>query len=203
MQAGRGPSMPSQNLHKSQTVWAHPDPTVWSMEATQVWETRSFVVRADACLGFVDLTDHLGAAVRDSALHNGLCIAFCRHTTCGLMINEWEDGAQEDFIKRLQVLVPEHTYFAHDDLERRTQNLVPDERANGRAHVLQMLIGGNSQTVPVAGGATLLGRWQRLFLLELDEPKPRDIVFQTIGTRLPAGQAPVPTLERWTLEPLR
>ena len=173
------------------------------MEAGQVWETRTFAVRADARLGFVDLTGHLETVVRESGLCNGLCIAFCRHTTCGLMINEWEDGAQEDFIRRLQILVPEHAYFAHDDLGRRTQNLVPDERANGRAHVLQMLIGGNSQALPVAEGIPLLGRWQRLFLLELDEPKPRDIVFQTIGTMLPPGQAPVPTLERWTLEPLR
>ena len=173
------------------------------MEATQVWETRSLVVTADARHGFVDLTPHLETVVSQTALGHGLCIAFCRHTTCGLMINEWEDGAQEDFIKRLQVLVPETTYFAHDDLARRTQNLVPDERANGRAHVLQMLVGGNSQTVPVADGVPLLGRWQRLFLLELDEPKPRDIVFQTVGARLPSDQAPVPTLERWTLEPSR
>ena len=172
------------------------------METTQIWSTRPVVVRAESRLGFVDLTSHLEDAIGDSGLSDGLCIAFCRHTTCGLMINEWEDGAQEDLIKRLQVLVPENGYFAHDDLDRRTQNLVPDERANGRAHVLQMLIGGNSQTIPVAGGRPLLGRWQRLFLLELDEPKPREIVFQTIGV-MRAAEQPVPRLETWTLEPLR
>ena len=170
------------------------------MEATQIWHTRSSVVTAPRRLGFVDLTEELDASIARSGLSDGLCIAFCRHTTCGLMINEWEDGAQEDLVKRLEVLAPEVGYFAHDDLTRRTQNLVPDERANGRSHVLQMLIGGNSQVIPVAGGEPQLGRWQRLFLFELDEPKPREIVFQAFGTSLPAQEAEIPTLERWTLE---
>jgi secondary thiamine-phosphate synthase enzyme len=159
-------------------------------------------VRAERRLGFVDLTESLETAISNARLSEGLCIAFSRHTTCGLLINEWEDGAQEDLIRRLDVLVPEGAYYAHDDMDRRTQNLVEDERANGRAHVLQMLIGGNSQVVPVAGGIPLLGRWQRLFLLELDEPKDRSIVFQSLGTVLPEPED-VPRLERWTLEPSR
>lgn len=169
------------------------------MNSDHIWSTRSVSVSAQERLGFVDLTAELETVIERADLTDGLCIAFCRHTTCGLLINEWEDGAQEDLIRRLHVLVPERAYYAHDDLSRRTQNLVPDERANGRSHVLQMLIGGNSQSIPVANGRPLLGRWQRLFLLELDEPKPRDIIFQTVGTRRPK-EAPVPTLETWTLE---
>jgi secondary thiamine-phosphate synthase enzyme len=164
--------------------------------------TFATTVHAERRLGFVDLTESLEAAISNARLSEGLCIAFSRHTTCGLLINEWEDGAQEDLIRRLDVLVPEGAYYAHDDMDRRTQNLVEDERANGRAHVLQMLIGGNSQVVPVAGGIPLLGRWQRLFLLELDEPKERSIVFQSLGTVLPEPED-VPRLERWTLEPSR
>jgi secondary thiamine-phosphate synthase enzyme len=164
--------------------------------------TYTTTVRAEQRLGFVDLTNALETAISTARLGEGLCIAFSRHTTCGLLINEWEDGAQEDLIRRLGVLVPETAYYAHDDMDRRTQNLVEDERANGRAHVLQMLIGGNSQVVPVAGGIPLLGRWQRLFLLELDEPKDRSIVFQSLGTSLPEPED-VPRLERWTLEPSR
>ena len=169
------------------------------METNASWSTHVVAISAAQRFGFVDLTDELEAAIARARLSEGLCIAFCRHTTCGLLINEWEDGAQEDLVKRLGILVPDGTYFAHDDLERRTQNLVPDERANGRAHVLQMLIGGNSQVVPVSGGIPLLGRWQRLFMLELDEPKQRSIVFQTVGTSIEDAPA-LPRLEPWTLE---
>jgi thiamine phosphate synthase YjbQ (UPF0047 family) len=44
-----------------------------------------------------------------------------------------------------------------------------------------MIVGGTSHAIPVAGGEPLLGRWQRLFLLELDEPKDRTIVFHAFG----------------------
>jgi len=170
------------------------------METSSIYATTTHTVTASERLGFVDLTPELEAAVEKAGLGDGLCIAFCRHTTCGLMINEWENGAQEDLITRLGVLVPEAGYYAHDDLERRTQNLVPDERANGRSHVMQMLVGGNSQTVPIAHGEVLLGRWQRLFLLELDEPKPREIVFASFGTSGTSTDGTLPRLETWTLE---
>ena len=160
------------------------------------------MVRAHERFGFVDLTGHISDAIASSSLQEGLCIAFCRHTTCGLLINEWEDGAHEDLLRRLDVLVPPGVYYAHDDLTRRTQNLVADERANGRAHVLQMIVGGNSQVVPVAGGMPLLGRWQRLFLLELDEPRDREIVLQTVGSYR-TDPRDVPRLEECSLEPLR
>jgi secondary thiamine-phosphate synthase enzyme len=170
------------------------------MQTPSIYATQTHTVTASERFGFVDLTPALEAAVEGAGLGDGLCVSFCRHTTCGLMINEWEDGAQEDLIKRLDVLVPEGAYYAHDDLDRRTQNLVPDERANGRSHVMQMLVGGNSQTIPVAHGEVLLGRWQRLFLLELDEPKPREIVFACFGTGRTSTESAVPRLETWTLE---
>lgn len=156
------------------------------------------VVRADNRLGFVDLTSHLDRAVGQTRFTQGFCIAYCRHTTCGLLINEWEDGAQEDLVRRLSLLVPDEVYYAHDDLGRRTQNLVANERANGRAHVLQMIVGGTSQVVPVVDGRPVLGRWQRLFLLELDEPRDREILFQSFGTG--GGSPGVALPERCELE---
>jgi hypothetical protein len=45
-----------------------------------------------------------------------------------------------------------------------------------------MIVGGTSHVIPVADGRPLLGSWQRLFLLELDEPKARSIVFQVFGS---------------------
>jgi thiamine phosphate synthase YjbQ (UPF0047 family) len=33
----------------------------------------------------------------------------------------------------------------------------------------------------VSGGEPVFGRWQRLLLLELDEPKDRDVVFHVFG----------------------
>lgn len=143
--------------------------------------TTTVTVTAAARLGFVDLTPELEREIAAAGVADGFALAFSRHTTCALLINELEDGAQQDLRARLDQLFPPSIYYAHDDLSIRTQNLQPGERANGHAHVAQMLMGGTSHTIPIAGGELLLGRWQRLLLVELDEPKPREIVFQVYG----------------------
>ena len=145
-------------------------------------ETSELIVTAPGKEAFVDLTDDLRRAIKDSGITSGVAVAYCMHTTCGLLINEAEDGAFEDVVRRLSSLVPADGYYAHDDLTRRTQNLQDGpEPPNGRAHVTQMILGGSSLSIPVIDGDPSLGTWQRLLLLELDDPKPRRVVFQTFG----------------------
>lgn len=144
--------------------------------------TIEVTVTAGGRLAFLDLTDDLRRAVKDAGVTDGCAVVFCAHTTCTLLINEWEDGALDDLRRRVEDLIPQGIYYAHDDLERRTQNLQEGhERANGRSHVTQMLLGGSSHAIPVAAGEPLLGRWQRLLLLELDEPKERTVLFHVFG----------------------
>ena len=146
-------------------------------------ETFEHTVTANARLDFLDLTEELERAVKDSGVTDGCVVAFCTHTTAALLINEWEDGALDDFRTRLEALVPDDVAYSHDDLERRTQNLQEGhERPNGRSHVAQMLMGGSSHAIPVTGGKPMLGRWQRLMLIELDEPKERQVLFHVFGT---------------------
>jgi secondary thiamine-phosphate synthase enzyme len=144
--------------------------------------TVTIQVRPESRHAAVDLSDDLRRAIKDSGVTQGCVVAFCAHTTCALLINEWEDGALDDFRRRLDALVPGDVYYAHDDLERRTQNLQEGhERANGRSHVTQMVLGATSHAIPVAGGEPMFGQWQRLILVELDEPKDREIVFHVFG----------------------
>lgn len=144
--------------------------------------TATVSVRADAAFGLIDMTDDLRRAVKDAGITTGCVVAFCTHTTAALLINEWENGVHQDLRDRLEALIPSAGYYAHDDMERRTQNMEDDhERPNGRSHVAQMIIGGTSHAIPVAGGEPMLGRWQRLILLELDDPKDRDILFHVFG----------------------
>ena len=138
-------------------------------------------VTAEARHSFVDLTEELQRAVDRSNVDEGLVVAFCGHTTCSLILNEWELGALADLVRRIKEVVPDDCYYEHDDLSVRTQNLTDDERRNGPAHVAQMLMGGSSHSIPIEDGRPTLGRWQRLFLLELDEPKPRAVRFHVYG----------------------
>lgn len=144
--------------------------------------TSELVVRADQRYGFVDLTTDLQRVVKESGIADGCVVAFCAHTTCSLLINEWEEGALTDLRRRLEALLPADAIYAHDDLQRRRRNLEEGhERPNGRSHVAQMLLGGSSHAIPLAGGKPALGRWQRLMLLELDEPKERHVLVHVFG----------------------
>jgi len=144
--------------------------------------TTTIEVAASARYTYLDLTDDLERAIKDSGVTDGAAIAFCAHTTCALLINEWEDGALEDFRNRMIHLVPDDIYYAHDDLARRTQNLAEShERRNGPAHAKAMLLSASSHAIPVAAGEPMLGRWQRLILFEMDEPKDRQVVLQVFG----------------------
>lgn len=144
--------------------------------------TTTIEISAPERYAFSDLTDDLRRAVKDSGVTDGAVIAFCSHTTCALLINEWEDGALADFRKHLTDLVPhEGVYYAHDDLDVRTQNMNEGERVNGHAHVKAMLLSATSHAIPVGAGEPAFGRWQRLILFEMDEPKPRQITFHVFG----------------------
>jgi secondary thiamine-phosphate synthase enzyme len=144
--------------------------------------TTTIDVSVPERFGYADLTEELQRAIKDSGVTDGAAVAFCAHTTCALLINEWEDGALEDFRHRVERLVPEDIYYAHDDLDRRTQNLAEShERRNGHSHVKSMLLSATSHSIPVAAGEPMFGRWQRLILFEMDEPKERQVVFHVFG----------------------
>ncbi len=145
-------------------------------------KTTTIEVSPPERYAFLDLTDELRRAIKDSGVTEGAAVAYCPHTTCGLIINEWESGAMADFKERIEHLIPEGTYYAHDDLELRTQNLDEvHERKNGHSHVKSMILSATSHAIPVSAGEPMLGRWQRLMLVELDVPKDREIVFHVFG----------------------
>jgi secondary thiamine-phosphate synthase enzyme len=118
----------------------------------------------------LDVTDAVNEAVGagDRAVH-----VWCPHTSCGLLVGELEDGFHEDLERVLEQLAPVGGPWAHDDMSRRHQNIEPDERRNGWSHVRAALATLPFVVVPVQDGRMALGRWQRLFLVELDGPRPR------------------------------
>jgi thiamine phosphate synthase YjbQ (UPF0047 family) len=78
-------------------------------------------------------------------------------------------------------LAPDDGYYAHDDLEIRTENLVDDEPANAPAHIFQVLAGKASECIPVVNGSLLLGGEQRVLFVELDSSRERRYCIQVLG----------------------
>jgi len=59
-------------------------------------------------------------------------------------------------------------------------NLTADGRINGHSHCRALLL-GSSACLNVIDGRLLLGRWQRVFLVELDGPRARDVSVLILG----------------------
>ncbi len=133
---------------------------------------------------FYDLTDQVAEILKKSGVKQGIISVYTAHTTTALKINEKENGFFKDFKELAQKLVPAEAEYDHNNFDIRDPSTfceMGEECANGHSHCLQMLIGSASETIPVREGKMLLGRWQRIFLLELDHSRERTIHIQIIG----------------------
>ncbi len=129
---------------------------------------------------FLDVTEEVAAVVRRSKVSQGWVSVFSKHTTAAVVLNENEPLLLEDMGAMLERLSTAAGVYQHNDLSRRTGEMDPEECANGHAHCQHLLIGA-SENIPVAEGRPDLGRWQRIFLLELDRPRDRQLVVQVFG----------------------
>ena len=133
---------------------------------------RRIEVRTSACFDAVDLTERLEKIVEASTIERGLVFIQSLHTTAAIVVNEDEPLLWEDLRSMLERLAPRRGRYRHDDFAVRTVNMTPDEMANGHAHCKALFL-PTSVALAVSGGRLVLGRWQRVFLLELDRARPR------------------------------
>lgn len=132
---------------------------------------------------FIDLTEQVEALLSDAGLRTGLVQVQSLHTTAAIVVNEHEPLLLADFAALLSSAAPRDADYRHDDMRARTVNLAPGERANGHAHCRALLL-GSSASLNVSGGRLCLGRWQRLFLVELDGPRAREVSVLVMGEGL-------------------
>jgi secondary thiamine-phosphate synthase enzyme len=129
---------------------------------------------------FVDLTDRLRALVAVSGVQTGLVNVQTLHTTAAIVVNELEPLLHEDFADLLERAAPGAARYRHDDTTARTVNVTAEERVNGHAHCRALLLAPTA-CLNVVDGVLVLGRWQRVFLVELDGPQPRDVSVLILG----------------------
>ena len=124
--------------------------------------------------GLVEVTREVGHFLAKVHAGNGVFLAYVRHTSASLTIQENADpDVRVDLMTALRRLAPEDAGWVHD-VEG------PDDMP---AHVKAMLT-GVSLHVPVAGGKLALGTWQGIYLIEhRARPHTREIVLQFVGSR--------------------
>jgi secondary thiamine-phosphate synthase enzyme len=119
-----------------------------------------------------DLTVKVAAAVERSELVAGVVVIFASGATGAVTTIEYEPGLVEDMKDALERIAPRNVEYAH--------NLRWGD-GNGHSHIRASMI-GPSLTVPFSDGKLMLGTWQQIVFLDLDNrPRYRRIVVQIMG----------------------
>ena len=124
--------------------------------------------------GFTEITREVAAFLEQASAGDGLLLAYLRHTSASLVIQENADpDVQTDLVTALARLAPANAGWVHD-----TEG--PDDMP---AHVKAML-NGVSLHVPVMAGKLALGTWQGIYLAEhRARPHRREVLLSFIGSR--------------------
>jgi len=116
----------------------------------------------------IDITDRVRTAVTESGIADGICVISTRHTTSSIIINENERGLKNDLLDMLENLIPENKSYAHNQIDN-----------NAHAH-LRAVVLGMSEIIPIEDGHLVIGTWQRIFFVELDGPRKRNVIIKII-----------------------
>jgi len=116
----------------------------------------------------IDITPRVRAVVTRAKVRDGMVAVSVAHTTAAVFVNENADpDVRKDLLTALERAVPRDAQYAHAE-------------GNGPAHVKAILV-GNSVTLAVRDGDVALGRWQGIYVAELDGPRERSATITVIG----------------------
>ncbi len=128
-------------------------------------------IRTDRRRQAVDITARVEEAVRESGIREGFVLVYPHHTTAGVCINDSDPNITEDLLDVLAGLVPAGAGYRHD---------LTDPKANADGHI-QGTLASHHVTVPITGGACDLGTYQRIYYLELDGMRTKEVVLKLLG----------------------
>ncbi len=123
--------------------------------------------------GLYDITRDVRAFCRDADVGVGMLTVFCRHTSASLTIQE---NADPDVVRDLNDFF---TALVPDDTSRYRH--IAEGADDMPAHIRSALT-DVSLSIPMQGGAPLLGTWQGVYLFEhRTHPHRRQVVLHAAG----------------------
>ena len=165
-------------MSKSSTVTAREKPVENAVTARAggvVVHSETFVIDTDQRVELVDLTNRIMEFVRRFQIGEGLVSIWSMHTTCTLLINEFQLALLADIKRFLEQMVARDADSMHNDPKHSDC-----DRQNADSHLRAMLL-GHSLTLQISGGELVLGQWQRILMAELDGPRARSLRVQVFG----------------------
>ncbi|AFV24369.1 hypothetical protein Mpsy_2165 [Methanolobus psychrophilus R15] len=122
----------------------------------------------------IDVTSRVAGIVASSAIADGAVLVFAPGSTAAITTLEYEPGLVSDLREVLDRLVPADMHYQHHEKWH---------DGNGHSHIRASLL-GQSRSFPVINGNILLGTWQQIIFIDLDNrPRSRKVVVQVCGER--------------------
>ncbi len=119
---------------------------------------------------YVHITPQVEAAVKKSAVKEGMALVSAMHITAGVYVNDNESGLIADIDKWLEELAPAKPDYQHHQTGE----------DNADAHLKSMLV-HHEVIVPITNGRLDLGTWQRIFYAEFDGQRDKRVIVKVMG----------------------
>ncbi len=133
---------------------------------------RRWSVELPAEFGVADVTAEVERALHESQVRNGQATVAVVGSTGAVTTIEYEPGALDDLRVALEQMAPVGGTYAHN---------ARWGDGNGFSHVRSALM-KTSLAVPIVDGALMLGTWQQVIVLNLDNrPRRREVVVSIVG----------------------
>jgi secondary thiamine-phosphate synthase enzyme len=128
---------------------------------------KTLNIKSKSKTEFIDITDNIHEAIKESGVKSGICYIYVPHTTAGITINEGADSSvTREILTTLNKLIPFEGDYQHME-------------GNSAAHIKSTLV-GVSQIVIIEDGKAILGAWQSVYFCEFDGPRHRRVIVKIV-----------------------
>ncbi len=137
---------------------------------TIITEYLTFNTKGDTDI--IDITSRVDQKLKESGLTQGSVLVFVPGSTGAVTTIEYEPGLVKDMQDALNRLIPRELEYAHNRMWG---------DGNGHSHVRASML-GPSLVVPFNDGSLMLGTWQQIVFLDLDNrSRSRKVIVQITG----------------------
>ncbi len=134
---------------------------------------KALTFNIPARMDFVNITDEVNAALRESGIQEGLCLVNAMHITASVFINDDEPGLHEDYKRWLEQLAPFDASPARYHHNRTGED-------NADAHHKRQIM-GREVVVAITAGKLDFGPWEQIFYGEFDGKRAKRVLVKMIG----------------------
>ena len=137
---------------------------------TIITEYLTFNTKGDTDI--TDITSQVDQKLKESGFTQGSVLIFVPGSTGALTTIEYEPGLVKDMQDALNRLIPRELEYAHNRMWG---------DGNGHSHVRASML-GPSLVVPFNDGSLMLGTWQQIVFLDLDNrSRSRKVIVRITG----------------------